>query len=309
LAERGAGDRSIDVARQRVVVVGGGLVDLRATTRAPWASGRSLPGSVRLRPGGAARNVAVNLARLGHPVALLSSVGADVLGEWLLAQTSQAGVDVTHVMSSAHRTGLFVTVGPEGGDTWSIADAGPLETLEPSDLAPWAAAIAGAAVIVADANLPEAAQRALAAQASSIPRVLLATSPQKAIRLRPVLAGAAVLVCNRDEALAMTGLPATLGWQALGTALLTEGIERVVLTLGPAGIAVLTADEAVLSPAVPVPVIDPLGAGDAVAAVAVHAHMAGLGPTETGALAAAAAAVVVQSDEATPAGFAALLTS
>ncbi|MGQ0548279.1 MAG: PfkB family carbohydrate kinase [Armatimonadota bacterium] len=284
------------------MVAGGALVDVRASTGAGWMPGQSLPGKVRLLPGGAARNVAVNVTRLGHAAVLLSAVGLDPLGRWLLQSTSEAGVDVTHVLSRHGSTGVFVTVAAPGGETWSVADAGLSESLDAVDLESWRPVIADASLVVTDANLLEPVQRALASQAAGIPRVLLATSPQKSVRLRPVLSGAAALVCNRPEALVLTGLPATLGWQALGTALLTEGVERVVLTLGPAGVAVLTADEAVKVPAADVPVVEPAGAGDAVAAAAVHACLAGLDPQATADLAVAAAAEVVRSEENTPAG-------
>lgn len=293
----------------RIVVIGGALVDVRATTGARWIPDRSLPGSARLTAGGAARNVAVDLAHLGHPVTLLTVTGDDPFGEWLVRRTSACGVDVAHVLSRPQATGLFVTVGPEGGETWSIAGAGPAEAVVPSDLEPWRAAITGAAVVASDANFLEPVQEALAALAASVPRVLLATSPHKAARLRTVLAGAAVLVCNRAEALALTGLPDTLGWQALGTALLLEGVDRVVMTHGPGGIAVLTADDALIVPAPEVTVVDSTGAGDAVAAIAVHALLAGLSSADTAALAAAAAAVVVQSDETTPPALAAVIRS
>ncbi len=268
---------------------------------------QSLPGKVRLLPGGAARNVAVNLARLGHTVVLLSVVGSDPLGRWLMQCTSDAGVDITHVRFRDGSTGVFVTLATPGGEAWSVADAGLSEALDAADLEVWSPVIAGAALLVHDANAPESVQRAVSSQAGAVPRVLLATSPQKALRLRPVLAGAAAIVCNRPEALALTGLPDTLGWQALGTALLTDGVERVVLTLGPAGVAVLTAEEAVRALAADVPVVDPAGAGDAVAAVAVHAYLAGLDPQATADLAVAAAAAVVRSEENTPADLATVI--
>lgn len=294
-------DNRIASAPRAIVVAGGALVDVRASSDARWVPGQSLPGKVRLLPGGAGRNVAVNLARLGHAVVLLSVVGSDPLGRWLLQCTSETGVDITHVRSRDGPTGVFVTMTSPGGEAWSVADAGLSEALDAADLDAWSREIASAALLVHDANPPEPIQRAVAAQAGTVPRVLLATSPQKASRLRPVLAGAAAVVCNRSEALALTGLPDTLGWQALGTALLTEGVERVVLTLGPAGIAVLTAEEALKAPAADVPIVDPAGAGDAVAAVVVHAYLAGLDPQATADLAVAAAAAVVRSEENTPA--------
>ena len=288
------------MASGRIVAVGGALIDVKGTTRARWAPDRSLPGTARVNAGGAARNVAVNLARLGYQVTLLTAVGDDPFGDWVLRRTGDAGVDVSHAVRRPEQTGFYVTVGSEGGEAWHVADAGPLEALTPADLGAWDQVIRTAAVVIGDANLLEPAQSALSAHANGRPRVLLAASPDKAVRLRSVLAGAAVLVCNRAEALSLTGLPGTLGWQALGTALLVEGVERVVLTHAEGGVAVLTADAAEIAPAAPVSIVDATGAGDAVAAIAVHAYLAGLDAAQTAALAVAAAAIVVQSPEVTP---------
>ncbi|MBI3998487.1 MAG: carbohydrate kinase [Armatimonadetes bacterium] len=290
-----------------VVAIGGALVDIRATTPARWMPGRSLPGAVRIGAGGAARNVAVNLARLGYPVTLATAVGDDPLGDWLLRVTSDAGVDISPCLRRSQTTGTLVAVGPDGGEPWCVSDAGPVDALEVADLEGWRAVLAGARAIVADANLHEPLHEALQGLAGEIPRVLLATSPPKAVRLRSALAGAAAVVCNRAEALAITGLPNTLSWQALGTALLTEGVERVVITLGPEGVGITTAEEALHCPAAPADVVDPTGAGDAVAAVALHGLLAGLDPGRTAALAVAAAAVVVQSHEATPSALASVI--
>lgn len=300
-----------------IVAIGGALVDVRARSRAMWAPGRSLPGIARLDAGGAARNVAVNLARLGHLVTLATVIGDDALGAWLLDVTARSGVSVEHVRRSREPTGLYVSVGPagppqgsgtpRGGEAWSVADASLIEALTPADLAAWAELIAGAAVLVADANLTDQAHQTLTSMAKGV-RVLLCTSPDKAVRLRTALNGAALVVGNRQEALALTGLPGTLSWQALGTALLTEGVERAVITDAARGVGVITADGAAFAAALDVPVVDPTGAGDAAAAAAVHAYLAGLDPEETARLAAAAAAAVVQSAETTPAALAGVLS-
>ncbi|MDR7484154.1 MAG: PfkB family carbohydrate kinase [Armatimonadota bacterium] len=292
--------------RGQIVVVGGALVDVRATARAGWTPGVSLPGTVRILPGGSGRNVAVDLARLGHRVALLSAVGTDPLGDWLLQVTSAAGVEVGHVRRTA-RTGLFVSVGPPDGEAWCVADAGGIENLAVDDLGAWRPLVETAALVISDANLSETAQRALAAMVGERPRVLLATSPAKAPRLRPVLPGAAVVVCNRAEALALTGLPPTLSWQALAAALLTDGVACVVITQGRSGVGIVTAQEEAFAPAREVEVVDPTGAGDAVAAVAAHAHLAGMEPDRTAHLAAEAASLAVRSEDNTPADLAAVL--
>ncbi len=291
-----------------IVVVGGALVDVRATTSARWVAARSLPGRARLLAGGAARNVAVDLARFGQRVTLLTAVGNDPLGAWLVGATAATGVDVSHTLRTADRTGLYVTVGPDGGEPWCVADAGPVEALTPADLEAWRAVVSAATIVVSDANLSEETHRALAAMARGRHRALLATSPDKAVRLRPLLDGASLIVCNRAEARSLTGLPDTLSWQALGTALLTEGVERVVVTRGDGGVGILSGEEALSASALDVPVVDAAGAGDAVAAVAVHAFLVGMPVERTVELAAAAAAVVVQSKDNTPPELAAVLS-
>lgn len=291
---------------QPIVSVGAALVDVRAVPATAWSPGRSLPGRVRLNAGGAARNVAADLAVLGYPVVVLTAVGTDPLGDFVLDATAREGVDVSHCLRRGAQTGVYVRVGPEHGEPWCVADASAVEALTPADIEGWTPLVRAARAVICDANLLPPVLATVAAGVTA-PRVLLATSPHKAPRLRPVLAGATVVVCNRDEALALTGLPPTLSWQALGAALLTEGVERVVLTLGVSGVAVLTAEDAVLEPARPAVVTDPAGAGDAVAAVAVHAHLAGMDPARTAALAVAAAALVVESPEVTPRGLAAVV--
>jgi pseudouridine kinase len=284
----------------RVAVIGAALADVRARTAAGWQPGRSQPGRVRLLPGGAGRNVATDLARLGYQTILLSAVGQDPLGEWVLQQTAEAGVDVTRVVRPATATGVFVCVGPEGGESWCISDASAVEALAPADLEAWRDVVDGASVVVADANLSGEMLQAVSAMAARKPLGLLAASPDKAVRLRGALAGAALVVCNREEALSLTGLPPTLSWQALGTALLTEGVAWAVITQGQGGVGIATAEGTAAAPARDVPVVDPTGAGDAVAAAAVHALRAGLSPEEAAALAAGLASVVVQSWENTP---------
>jgi pseudouridine kinase len=241
-------------------------------------------------------------------VTLLTAVGTDALGGWLLEATAATGVDVSHTLRTVDPTGLYVTVGPDGGEPWCIADARPIETLMPADLEAWRTVIAAATIVVSDANLSEETHRALAIIARDRPRALLATSPDKAVRLRPLLDGASLIVCNRAEARSLTGLPATLSWQALGTALLTEGVGRVVVTQADGGVGILSGEEALSVPALEVSVVDAAGAGDAVAAAAVHAFLAGLSVERAVELAAAAAAIVVQSEDNTPPELAAVLS-
>ena len=54
----------------------------------------SNPAEIRLSYGGAARNIAETLARLGQEVDLISVIGDDTVGRQLIEFTSRAGVNM-----------------------------------------------------------------------------------------------------------------------------------------------------------------------------------------------------------------------
>ncbi|HXF83104.1 MAG TPA: PfkB family carbohydrate kinase, partial [bacterium] len=74
-----------------VVVLGGVNVDLLARAQGPLRPAASTPGRVAITAGGAGRNVAENLARLGVPTVLIAAAGDDALTDAVLARTAAAG--------------------------------------------------------------------------------------------------------------------------------------------------------------------------------------------------------------------------
>lgn len=105
-----------------VVVVGGSNVDIKARSTSALVGATSNPGTVVRTPGGVGRNVAENLARLGSRVALVSTVGSDPDGDWLLEQTAVAGVDVSPVLRGG-QTGRYVAVlDADGGLVAGVSD-------------------------------------------------------------------------------------------------------------------------------------------------------------------------------------------
>jgi pseudouridine kinase len=283
-----------------IVAVGGALADVHARTVEAWHPGRSLPGRVRLKAGGAARNVAVDLAHLGHRVALLSVVGDDPLAELVLGATASAGVDVGGVIHLSGQTGVFVTVGATDGLPWCVADARLLEALGPRDVAEWEVVLARATLVILDANLQEETAAALIRASAGRPRALLTTSRAKAARLRGVLPGTTLVIGQREEAAVLAGLSPGAAWREVGGRLRALGVDRAVLTLGQDGVAVVDGTGEAWTPAAEGPLVDATGAGDAVAAAAVHAWTRTMSGEETAFLARAAAAVAVGSEDTTP---------
>jgi pseudouridine kinase len=267
-----------------VVVVGGANVDVKARTAAPLVAATSNPGTVVRTPGGVGRNIAENLARLGSRVALVSTVGSDPDGDWLVEQTAAAGVDVSSVLRGG-RTGRYVAVLDAGGDlAVGVSDMAATDDLGPEvldhDL------IRSADLVVVDGNLPATTVDAVLALGVRV--VIDPVSVAKARRISPLLKEIRpvfAITPNEDE-LAALGSVAELH---------DRGVEVVWVRRGPAGSLLSTADGETILEAPEVTAIDVTGAGDAMLAAFCHRLLAGSSLAEAAAYGHEAAALTVAS--------------
>lgn len=278
-ASRPAAPRATSAAE--AVVIGGCNVDLCGRAALPAVSGDSTPGTVSSAPGGVARNIAENLARLGHRVRLISAVGNDAAGRWLRRATAAAGVDmrgcrVVPGATSAHYLSLH---GPDGALLQAVNDMAVLDTLTPESLAREVRHLRRATVIVVDANLREDTLAWLFEQHFGASVFADAVSATKAPRLKPWLRRLHTLKVNRAEAEALGCPPLRTTSQRSRAAawFRAQGPRRLALSLGEHGLMLtdVEADEQCERPAWPVQVRNPTGAGDALMAGLVHARLAG----------------------------------
>jgi pseudouridine kinase len=230
-----------------VVCLGGANVDRKLRAAAPVRPGSSNPATARETFGGVARNVAENLARCGIPVQLLTAVGQDAAGRALLDAAAQAGIDVHAVQPiDGALTGSYTAVLDSDGSLYvALAHMDLCEQLTPDWLVQHADVCRGAALVVADLNLPVATLAALH--------------------------GVRLLVLNRGELAAWAGTDVL----ADGVARLrAAGVRDVVVTLGEAGLCHTSVAGALVFLAAPVvpaeAVVDVTGAGDALAAGLCH---------------------------------------
>ena len=94
-----------------VMVVGGCNLDIQGIPAKQGQPGDSLPGQVAMTPGGVGRNIAENIARLGHDVRLVSAVGEDDAGQQLLTATAEAGVDISAIKAfPGHRSPVYLSI-------------------------------------------------------------------------------------------------------------------------------------------------------------------------------------------------------
>lgn len=291
-----------------VVVVGGTNMDIKAQSRAALALRTSNPGETASTPGGVGRNIAENLARLGSPTQLVSPVGRDAFGDQVLDATRAAGVGLEHVIRGEEPTGTYLAVLDADGDlVVAVSTMGATDGLTVDQLTGVRDLVANADLLVVDGNIPAAPTTWLldTAATADVPVVIDPVSVAKAKPLatilspdRPVLA----LTPNLDELAAIVGedVPDTkIGIARAAAGLHERGVAHVWVRRGARG-SVLSSragagarPEVHLLPAPPTTLVDVTGAGDAMTAAFVHAHLRGDSPLDAVRFGQTAAALTV----------------
>jgi pseudouridine kinase len=96
-------------------------MDIKAKTLEPHVDATSNPALIITKPGGVARNIAHNLARLGVETSLLSVVGNDANAEYIIAATAKAGVNINHIIRVNAPTGIYLALLNNSGELVSAA--------------------------------------------------------------------------------------------------------------------------------------------------------------------------------------------
>ncbi|MFJ9365235.1 sugar kinase [Nocardia sp. NPDC101769] len=270
--------------RGGLVTLGEALGVVAATDPGPLAPGAAM----RMDFAGAEATVAVGVRRLGHESAWTGSLGADAVGRMILERLRAERVDVSRcridpelssgLMLRERRTAdrtrvTYYRRGLAGSrlsvneiDTAQIAAAGVLHI---TGITP---ALSDSARAAVDLAVDIAAAAGVPISLDVNYRRALWSPGRAAAELTKLTSRADILFAGADEAamLLRTGGSETL--VSVAESLAALGPSEVVLKLGAEG-AVAWADGVLLrEEAVPVTVVDPVGAGDAFAA----GYLAGL---------------------------------
>jgi pseudouridine kinase len=293
------------VESPRVVVVGGANIDLKVRTLAPAIPATSNPGFTSQAPGGVGRNVAEHLARLGVATTLISAVGQDDLGDALLRDTAEAGVDVHQVLRvPGASTGTYTAVLDATGDLLvAVAAMQVIDALDVTSLRRRRAAFHGAGWVVADGNLTAATLvEVLDLAADAGARVVFEpVSVPKAAHLLVALDAGHVpyaVTPNIDELAVLAGTAVPDTKRAIRRAALDlheRGIELVWVRRGVKGSLLSLREEMHSLDALAANVVDVTGAGDAMLGAFLAGLVHGYTPEQAARLGHAAAALTVAS--------------
>jgi pseudouridine kinase len=251
--------------------IGGAMIDRTYRLLLPGALATSNPADVTLGFGGVARNVAANLSRLGMKTSLAAAIGDDAAGTALLKDLREHNVDVRRCirMKGSPTSEYAAVLQPDGNLAFGIVAAGEAERALDAGIGRMMTRLTPGEAIFADCNLPAAALAEVIGFARGTGRFLAidAVSVNKVERVKQVgdLLGISLLILNRDEAIALCGLP-LMSTRNMARHLRNLGARMVVITRGSDHAIGADDTDVFDQPAVPAKAVDVSGAGDCLTA-------------------------------------------
>ena len=221
-------------------------------------------------------NVAVALGRLGLPCAIMTKVGDDPFGDYLLEDWSSLGVDLRYVTRGGGPTGLYVAEHATDASyqIWYWRKGSAASTIAPADvdrvdldgvrlvhLSGISQAISASSRAATRHLAQRARDRGILVSLDINFRPQLWSGEDAAAAMHEVLRYAHLVFCGApDESLAVMGLRDP---EDAARYFLDRGAETAAITMAENGALAATADETVRLPHVARRIQGPQGAGDA----------------------------------------------
>lgn len=286
-----------------VLVIGSAGIDVKGTPYQELVWGSPNVGGIRMSVGGVARNIAENLARLEVPITLLTAVGDDFAGDYILEVCEDAGIDCESVrqIPDAQSGTYLALLKPDGHLHTAISAFDIMQSVDTDYLLEHEALFEQAQMIVIDATPTEAALKTIFELAARHHVRVAAdpTTPMLAAKLRPYIPQLYMVTPNAEETAALCGheTPAHDWDSAVTTArgLVARGAKIAVVTLGSRGVAYAHGGGTGFLRAAPIDVADPTGAGDAFSGAAIFGILNDVPIDEAMRLGMTAASLTLQS--------------
>jgi len=261
---------SFNTTGNKVIIIGGLLVDDIAISEVYLRAGSSNPVQWQHKLGGVATNVARVVTRHTNTL-LIASSGDDTHGKILANLLKKESLSSSLIVCSNQNSDRYVAVLDHNGDLFiGLADVQLAEKIRWHDIESRLPVSAPAAIVI-DANLSQQCLletvTAIAAHYSApVPIMALAVSPAKSVRWLPVANAVHTLLCNRQEAASITGLDAISDINNLADALLEKQFQQFVITDGNQPVLVHSKQTRQSIPVPPAEIQQNVnGAGDALA--------------------------------------------
>lgn len=216
-------------------------------------------------PGGKGANQAVAASRSGADVCMISKIGKDDNGDFLINKLKKDNINTGCVFTDdLEPTGMAMIMVNEGGNNSIIVVSGSNMAINKDEINKSEEFIKNADIIISQFETPEDMTLIAFRKARELGKVtILNPAPAKKID-EELLKVTDIIVPNETEAEILTGIKVDNIEDAkiAGEAFLEKGIKFVIITLGSRGAVVIGKDFHKLVPAYKVNAIDTTAAGD-----------------------------------------------
>ncbi len=237
---------------KKIVVVGSSNTDMIIKVpHVPVPGETIIGGKFSIAAGGKGANQAVAAARAGGDVTFVARVGEDMFGQQAKDGFVKDNINVDHVLTDKDAPSgvALIFVGEDGENSIAVA-SGSNANLSPSDVETASDAISSADILIMQLETPlETVQKAASIASDNGVKVILNPAPAQALS-DDILRHVSILTPNESETELLTGLKVAgeKDAAAAADALIAKGIETVIVTMGPKGAFVATADSKELVP-------------------------------------------------------------
>ena len=287
--------------KKYAVVIGAANIDIGGTPYKPLIPGDSNPGVIKMSYGGVARNIAHNMTMLGVDVEFVTAVGDDTLGMEMLKRCESTGMDTSlSVVVPGGSSSVYLFINDEKGEMdLALSHVDIVKNITPEYIDSIKDVINSSALVVADCNLSQETILKLK-EICEVPIYMDTVSVSHADKIKGHLDGIDTLKPNLLEAEFLTDMIIESEYDCLeaARALISQGVRRVFISMGPDGMIAADKDHAILADRYPVTVKSTTGAGDSAMAAIVWSTLneEGDGLTEPAMAANAAASATISVD-------------
>ena len=286
-------------AQPFVSVIGGLNIDLQGSSVNTLVFNDSNPGEIVMSAGGVGRNIAENISKLNIHSKILSYVGNDALGDFVVNKSSLSGVDTSFIKKHSHLpTSQYLSVLDDNNDMLvSISDMRIIEEMTIQDIDKWNLTIEQSSAIVVDTNIPIPVIEYLTDKYSNIPLFLDPVSFAKTSKILKLIGRFHTVKPNRLETELISGVKITDNDSMLKAAkiIFDMGCKQIFITLGEDGVFYYDGENFGQYLHKGVNMISANGAGDAFTAGVVYGFLKLNGIKETAEFASAAAVIALRS--------------
>ena len=249
----------------KIIVIGSSNTDMVVRSeRLPRAGESVIGGNFMMAGGGKGANQAVAVARMGHRVLFIAAVGNDIFGNAAIEGYKNFGIDTSHIIRKDEPSGVaLIMVDGAGQNSISVA-LGANNSLSPEDIMPALEQIAAGDIVLLQLEIPMATVDACVEIASTKGAKVILNPAPAAIVSDTTLSKLYLITPNQTEAQTLTGIEVTDTNTAELAAqkLVSQGVERVVITMGSQGAYLYQDGKGVMIPAHKVEAVDTTAAGD-----------------------------------------------